>query len=152
MRGRAGQAVAAHHTRLQISTVHEHVRRRVRKSAILRVKRLGDEGRRSKHVVKVESSTFDWAQNLTTPEIEAGDSSDRDDALNDGHATAGAVPPTRSQEDDGEMPLVQIEESQVVTAGGAVSTTQQKTGQKTKKAALQVNKNLNKARKKSEKK
>ena len=154
MRGRAGQALAAHHTRLHISHVHDHVRRRIRKSAILRAKRLGDEGRKSKPVIKVEHNSIHWIQSLTGTNIETGSASDRDDGMNEvEHAAATSVGHPSTQ--NGEVvPMavtsIATDPSQVGTSKAA--RTPRSTAQNNKKEAVKVNKILNKARKKAGKK
>ena len=54
-RGRTGQAVAAHHGRIRIGSVHSQIKKRMWKSAIARAKRIGDHGRKAVPLVKMEA-------------------------------------------------------------------------------------------------
>ena len=54
IRGRTGQVISAHHARLRVSRSQIQVKKRMWKSAIARVKRLRDEGRKFEPLVKIE--------------------------------------------------------------------------------------------------
>jgi len=77
-RSRAGQAVAAHHARNRISRVVVQIKKRMWKSALSRVKRLRDQGRVSKPVVKKEVGPVAW-RSSSALEVEAPDRSDEDE-------------------------------------------------------------------------
>ena len=59
-RGRAGQGVALFHARMRVAHASKTIRNRLLKSASRRSKRLRDEGRVSKPVVKKEVERLQW--------------------------------------------------------------------------------------------
>ena len=154
MRGRAGQALAAHHTRLRISHVHDQVRRRIRKSAILRAKRLGDEGRKSKPVIKVESNSFHWPPSLAVTNNETGIGIDQDDGMNEEERTAAPYVghPITQNEVVLPMALTGIASDPIEANNSKAASTPRSSVQNNKKEALKANNILKKARKKSAKK
>ena len=77
-RSRAGQAVAAHHARNRIGRVVLQIKKRMWKSALSRVKRLRDQGRLSKPVVKKEVGQVAWRLS-SAHETNVADRSDEDD-------------------------------------------------------------------------
>ena len=90
-RSRAGQAVAAHHARNRIGRVVLQIKKRMWKSALSRVKRLRDQGRLSKPVVKKEVGQVAWRFS-SAHETDVADRSDEDDIACDVSGSFGIAP------------------------------------------------------------
>ena len=73
-RGRSGQVIAAHHARIRLGSTHSQIKKRIWKSAIARAKRIGDHGRKSAPIVKVEA-----AHQFTHFEVDDQNTSQSDD-------------------------------------------------------------------------
>ena len=101
-RGRTGQAVATFHARMRIGKTVVQIKKRILKSATRRSKRLKDEGRVSKPVLKKEVSQVSW-HNVDTHldvVVDDGDTSGRvEDSLASGTSTATPtdVPSTKPE-------------------------------------------------------
>ena len=89
--GRTGQAVATFHARMRIGQTVKQIKKRILKSATRRSKRLKDEGRVAKPVLKKEVSDVKW-NNVDTHldvVVDDGDTSGRvETSLASGTSTA----------------------------------------------------------------
>jgi hypothetical protein len=109
-RGRAGQALAAHHGILKIGMAQHQIKKRMKKSALARAKRLRDEGRVFTPLVKIETGKMEWKRPLSeVVEVDDDDRCDEADFVEEtevsAHTPSTQAPSSQAPEKDDSVSL-----------------------------------------------